>query len=98
MLKNSFQSIHDVLLYRVEHDKKDLIVDLLYEFARIIDEKISNDLIIVVIKKITTITIKLQKEMKKRAALQNQTAERIMKLQAVHQCERYDCVNFTRYC
>jgi hypothetical protein len=36
---NSFQSIHDVFLYRVEHDKKNLIVNLLYEFARTIDEK-----------------------------------------------------------
>ncbi len=98
MLKNSFQSIHDVLLYRVERDKKDLIVDLLYEFARITDEKISNDLIIVVIKKITTTTIKLQKEIKELAVLQNQIAEKMIKLQTLHQCERYNCVNFTRYC
>jgi hypothetical protein len=40
MLNNSFQSIHDVFLYRVEHDKKNLIVNLLYEFALTIDEKI----------------------------------------------------------
>ncbi len=98
MLKNSFQSVHDVLLYRVEHDKKNLTVNLLYEFARITDEKISNDLIIAVIKKVTTTIIKLQKELKKRAAFQDQTAERLTKLQALHQCERYDCENFTRYC
>ncbi len=98
MLKNSFQSVHDVFLYRVEHDKKGLTVNLIYKFARIIDEQVSEDLIIAVIKKVTTTIIKLQKEMKKRAALQDQTTERMTKLQALHQCERYDCVNFTRYC
>ncbi len=98
MLKNSFQSVHDVLLYRVEHDKKGLTVNLLYEFARITDGKISNDLIIAVIKKVTTTIIKLQKELKERAAFQDQTTERLTKLQALHQCERYDCENFTRYC
>ncbi len=95
MLKNSFQSIHDVFLYRVEHDKKSLIVNLLYEFARITDEKISKNLIVVVIKKVTTTIIKLQKEMKKRVALQNQTIEKITKLQPLHQCEKYDCDNFS---
>ncbi len=98
MLKNSFQSIHDVFLYRVEHDKKNLTVNLLYEFARIIDEKISKNLIVAVIKKMTTTIIKLQKEMKKRAVLQDQTAERITKLQTLHQCERYNCEKITRYC
>jgi hypothetical protein len=83
-LKNSSQSVHDVFLYRVKHHKKDLIVDFLYELARIIDEKISNDFIIVIIKKMTTIIIKLQKEIKKRVALQNQTIKKMMKLQTLH--------------
>jgi hypothetical protein len=98
MLNNFFQSIHDVLLYRVEHDKKNLIVNFLYEFARTIDEKISKNLIVAVIKKMTTIIIKLQKELKKRAHRQDQTTEKLTALQTLHQCERYDCVNFTRYC
>ncbi len=93
-MKNAFQSVQNVFLYRVEHNKKNLTVNLLYEFDRITDEKISNNLIIVVIKKVTTIIIKLQKELKKRAAFQDQTAERLGKLQALHQCERYDCENF----
>jgi hypothetical protein len=45
MLNNFFQSIHDVLLYHVEHDKKNLIVNLLYEFTRTIDDKILSNLI-----------------------------------------------------
>jgi hypothetical protein len=49
MLNNSFQSIHDVFLYRVEHDKKNLTVNLLYEFDRTIDEKISKNFICYVI-------------------------------------------------
>jgi hypothetical protein len=98
MLNNSFQSIHDVFLYRVEHDKKNLIVNFLYEFARTIDEKISKNLIAVVIKKMTTIIIKLQKKLKKCAHRQNQTTKKSTTLQTLHQCERYDCVNFTRYC
>jgi HD superfamily phosphodiesterase len=98
MLNNSFQSIHDVLLYRVEHDKKNLTVNLLYEFARTIDEKISKNLIAAVIKKVTTIIIKLQKKLKKRAALQDQTLERMTELQTLHQCERHNCDNFNRYC
>ncbi len=57
MLNNSFQSIHDVFLYCVEHDKKNLIINLLYEFTRTIDEKISKNLIVAVIKKVTTIII-----------------------------------------
>jgi hypothetical protein len=85
-------------LYRVEHDKKNLTVDLLYKFARTIDEKISKNLIGVIIKKVTTIIIKLQKELKKRALCQNQTTEKLTALQTLHQCERYNCVNFTRYC
>jgi hypothetical protein len=71
MLNNSFQSIHDVFLYRVEHDKKNLIVNLLYEFARTNDEKISKNFIAAVIKKVTTIIIKLQKELKERARRQD---------------------------
>jgi hypothetical protein len=98
MLNNSFQSIHDVFLYRVEHDKKSLIVNLLYEFARTIDEKISKNLIAVVIKQVRTIIIKLQKELKERVHRQDQTTEKLTTLQTLHQCQRYDCVNFTRYC
>jgi hypothetical protein len=98
MLNNFFQSIHDVLLYRVEHDKKDLTVNLLYEFARTTDEKIPKDFITVVIKKVTTTIIKLQKKLKERAAFQDQTFERMIELQALHQCERHDCDNFSRYC
>jgi hypothetical protein len=98
MLNNSFQSIHDVFLYRVEHDKKNLIVNLLYEFVRTINEKISKNFIAAVIKKMTTIIIKLQKELKKRAHRQDQTTKKLTVLQTLHQCERYDCVNFTRYC
>jgi HD superfamily phosphodiesterase len=98
MLNNSFQSIHDILLYRVEHDKKSLTVNLLYEFAHTIDEKISENFIAAVIKKVTTIIIKLQKELKERAHRQDQTTEKLTTLQTLHQCERYDCVNFTRYC
>jgi hypothetical protein len=98
MLNNSFQSIHDVFLYRVEHDKKNLTVNLLYEFARTIDEKISKNLIAVVIKKVTTIIIKLQKELKKRVHRQDQTTEKLTALQTLHQCQKYDCVNFIRYC
>jgi hypothetical protein len=71
MLNNSLQSIHDVFLYRVKHDEKNLIVNLLYEFACRIDEKISKNLIASVIKKVTTIIIKLQKELKKRAHCQD---------------------------
>jgi hypothetical protein len=71
MLNNSFQSIDDVFLYRVEHDKKSLTVNLLYEFARTTDEKISKNLIVAVIKKVTTIIIKLQKELKKRVHRQD---------------------------
>jgi hypothetical protein len=97
MLNNFFQSIHDVLLYRVEHDKKNLIVNFLYEFARTIDDKISKNFISAVIKKMTTIIIKLQKKLKKRAHRQNQTTEKLTTLQTLHQCKRYDCVNFTRY-
>jgi predicted RNase H-like nuclease (RuvC/YqgF family) len=85
-------------LYRVEHDKKNLIVNLLYESARTIDEKISKNLIAAVIKKMTTIIIKLQKELKERAHRQDQTTKKLTTLQTLHQCERYDCVNFTRYC
>jgi hypothetical protein len=66
MLNNSFQFIHDVFLYRVEHDKKNLTINLLYEFARTTEKKISKNLIVAVIKKVTTIIIKLQKELKKR--------------------------------
>jgi hypothetical protein len=98
MLNNSFQSIHDVFLYRVEHDKKSLTVNLLYEFARTMNEKISKNFIVVVIKKMTTIIIKLQKELKKRAHRQNQTTKKLTTLQTSHQCERYNYVNFTRYC
>jgi HD superfamily phosphodiesterase len=98
MLNNSFQSIHDVLLYRVEHDKKSLTVNLLYEFARTTDEKFSKNFIAAVIKKVTTIIIKLQKELKERAHRQDQTTEKLTTLQTLHQCQRYDCVNFTRYC
>jgi predicted RNase H-like nuclease (RuvC/YqgF family) len=98
MLNNSFQSVHDVLLYRVEHDKKSLTVNLLYEFARTSDEKIPKDLIAAVIKKMTTTIIKLQKELKERARRQDQTTKKLTTLQTLHQCERYDCVNFTRYC
>jgi uncharacterized phage infection (PIP) family protein YhgE len=71
-------------LYRVEHDKKNLIVNLLYKFARTIDEKISKNLIAVVIKKVTTIIIKLQKKLKKCAAFQDQTFERMIELQTLH--------------
>jgi hypothetical protein len=98
MLNNSFQSIHDVFLYRVKHDKKSLIVNLLYEFDRTIDEKISKNLIVAVIKKLTTIIIKLQKKLKERAVLQNQTFEKMIELQTLHQCEKHDCDNFNRYC
>jgi hypothetical protein len=98
MLNNSFQSIHDVFLYRVEHDKKSLTVNLLYEFARTIDGKISKNFIAAVIKKVTTIIIKLQKKLKERAALQDQTLERRFELQTLHQCKRHDCDNFNRYC
>jgi hypothetical protein len=98
MLNNSFQSIHDVFLYRVEHDKKNLTVNLLYEFVRTIDEKISKNFIVVVIKKMTTIIIKLQKKLKKCVHRQDQTTEKLTALQTLHQCERYDYVNFTRYC
>jgi HD superfamily phosphodiesterase len=83
MLNNSFQSIHDVFLYRVEHDKKNLTVNLLYEFARTIDEKISKNFITVVIKKMTTIIIKLQKELKERAHRQDQTTEKLTTLQTL---------------
>ncbi len=98
MLNNSFQSIHDVFLYRVEHEKKDLTVNLLYEFARTIDEKFRRISSLLLSKKMTTIIIKLQKELKKRAHCQDQTTEKLTILQILHQCERYDCVNFTRYC
>jgi hypothetical protein len=98
MLNNFFQSIYDVFLYRVEHNKKNLTVNFLYEFARTIDEKISKNLIAAVIKKVTTTIIKLQKKLKKRAVLQDQTLERMIKLQTLHQCERHDCDNFSRYC
>ncbi len=95
MLNNFFQSIHDVFLYRVEHDKKNLTVNLLYEFTRTIDEKILKNFIAAVIKKMTTIIIKLQKKLKERAHRQDQTTEKLTALQILHQCERYDCVNFT---
>jgi hypothetical protein len=72
-------------LYRVEHDKKNLIVNLLYEFVRTIDEKISKNFIAVVIKKVTTIIFKLSKKLKKRAALQDQTFERMIELKTLHQ-------------
>jgi hypothetical protein len=75
-----------------------LTVNLLYEFVRTIDEKISKNLIAAVIKKVTTIIIKLQKELKKRVRRQDQTTEKLTALQTLHQCERYNCVNFTRYC
>jgi hypothetical protein len=80
MLNNSFQSIHDVFLYRVKHNKKNLTVDLLYKFARTIDEKISKNLIVFVIKKVTTIMIKLQKELKERAHHQDQTTKKLTAL------------------
>jgi HD superfamily phosphodiesterase len=95
MLNNFFLLIHDVFLYRVKHDKKNLTVNLLYEFARTTDEKISKNLIAAVIKKMTTIIIKLQKELKKRAHRQDQTTEKLTVLQTLHQCARYDYVNFT---
>jgi hypothetical protein len=94
MLNNVFRSIHDVFLYRDEHDKKNLTVNLLYEFARTIDEKISKNLIVVIIKKVTTIIIKLQKKLKKRAHCQDQTTKKLTILQTLHQCKKYDCVNF----
>jgi hypothetical protein len=61
-----------------------LIVNLLYKFARTTDEKNSKNFIIVVIKKVTTIIIKLQKKLKKRAVFQDQTFERMIELQALH--------------
>ncbi len=85
MLKNSFQPVHDVLLYRAENGKKGLVVDLVYKFARTMNDHISKNSLTAVTKKMTTAISKLQKKIKERAAFQDQTVERLMKLQAFHQ-------------
>jgi hypothetical protein len=91
------------LIYRHEAEKKNLAVDLIYQFDRVRDEKISSDdsmivITIIVSKKLITIIIKLLKENDERAALASQITERMHALKAMHACESRTCENFDRYC
>jgi hypothetical protein len=102
MLKESWQSIEQVLIYRHEAGKKSLAVDLTYQFGRARDEKISSDDSMAVAttiasKKLTTATTKLLKENDERAALASQITERMHALEAMHACESRTCGNFGRY-
>jgi hypothetical protein len=91
------------MMYRHETEKKELAVDLIYQFARTKDEIISSDdsMIVttaVVTKKMITTITKLTKEMEDRAALLSKTSERMHALEALHACETRTCENFDRYC
>jgi hypothetical protein len=90
------------MMYKHETEKKELVVDFIYQFARIKDEIISfHNLMIetttVVIKKIITIITKLTKKIKDRAALLSKTSEKMHVLKTSHVYETRTCENFDRY-
>lgn len=102
---SNWASVEKVILHRDGNGKKSLGVDLSFEFSRAADGNIPpsiDDPVAAVIahqtKRMTTATMKLQKEAEERAALQGKKAEEVNALKALHACKRRLCENFGRYC